>query len=72
MAANYIYHSSKRKHSIEVVGVGNLYKNSQYVESSSLEEIISIMTDEAEKWVDMKENANKSTEEVLLNFLGFI
>jgi hypothetical protein len=62
----------KREHLITLndMGATNYYQT-HYAETHNLSEIIELMVDGAEKWVDERMNGDKSEEVILLESLGF-
>ena len=60
----------KREHKITISNMGKYYETG-LVETRNLEETISSMTEDAEKWVDNQMKDVKTQEEVLLENLGF-
>jgi hypothetical protein len=62
----------KREHKITVndMGATNYYQT-HLAESHNLEEIITYMMEDAEKWVYNRTNCDKTQEQLLLENLGF-
>ena len=62
----------KREHKITLndMGVTNYYQT-HLAETHNLEEIIFYMTEDAEKWVDTRIDGDKTSEQLLLEHLGF-
>ena len=63
----------KREHLITVYTTDDTptYNTNHLAESRNLEEIISLMINDAEKWVDKQFDKGKTPEEILLFNLGF-
>jgi len=62
----------KREHKVTLNDMGpSNYYQSQLVESQNLAEIIELMIEDAEKWVDRQYNGDKSQEQILLESMGF-
>ena len=62
----------KREHKITVndMGATNYYQT-HLAESHNLEEIITYMMEDAEKWVYNRTNCDKTQEQLLLESMGF-
>ena len=62
----------KREHKITVndMGFSNYYQT-HLAETHNLQEIIECMVKSAEEWADKQINGNKSSEELLLESMGF-
>jgi hypothetical protein len=65
--------NGKREHLISIYSVGDTpeYNETHLVETHNLKEIIGLMIEEVEKWVDRKYLKNKSPEETMLISIGF-
>lgn len=64
--------NGKREHLITLncLGSSNYYQT-HFAETHNLTEIIELMVEDAEKWVDKQRNGDKSEEVILLESLGF-
>lgn len=62
----------KREHKVTLNNMGSSnYYQSQLVETQNLSEIIELMIEDAEKWVDKQINGYKSPEQLILISMGF-
>ena len=64
--------NGKREHKITLNDMGpSNYYQTHMAETRNLEDIIYCMIEDAEKWVDKNTNDGKTSEQILLEGLGF-